>query len=88
MGVTLMLSDKQVILLKGVLLILVTLGLNTLINYTQDVSLFFISYIEMPSLVSILTMLVKAVFYIVKGAVFFYSIVFMSGLMTQYDNLD
>jgi len=83
-----MLSDKQVILLKGVLLILVTLGLNTLINYTQDVSLFFISYIEMPSLVSILTMLVKAVFYIVKGAVFFYSIVFMSGLMTQYDNLD
>lgn len=83
-----MLSDKQVILLKGVLLILVTLGLNTLINYTQDVSLFFISYIEMPSLVSILTMLVKAVSYIVKGAVFFYSIVFMSGLMTQYDNLD
>ena len=83
-----MLTEKQVILLKGVLLILVTLGLNTLINYTQDVSLFFISYIEMPSLVSILTMLVKAVSYIVKGAVFFYSIVFMSGLMTQYDNLD
>lgn len=83
-----MLSDKQVILLKGVLLILVTLGLNTLINYTQDVSLFFISYIEMPSLVSILTMLVKGVSYIVKGVVFFYSIVFMSGLMTQYDNLD
>ena len=83
-----MLSDKQVILLKGVLLILVTLGLNTLINYTQDVSLFFISYIEMPSLVSILTMLVKAVSYIVKGVVFFYSIVFMSGLMGQYDNLD
>ena len=83
-----MLSDKQVILLKGVLLILVTLGLNTLINYTQDVSLFFISYIEMPSLVSILTMLVKAVSYIVKGVVFFYSIVFMSGLMAQYDNLD
>lgn len=83
-----MLSDKQVILLKGVLLILVTLGLNTLINYTQDVSLFFISYIEMPSLVSILTMLVKGVSYIVKGVVFFYSIVFMSGLMGQYDNLD
>ena len=83
-----MLSDKQVILLKGVLLILVTLGLNTLINYTQDVSLFFISYIEIPSLVSILTMLVKAVSYIVKGVVFFYSIVFMSGLMGQYDNLD
>ena len=83
-----MLSDKQVILLKGVLLILVTLGLNTLINYAQDVSLFFISYIEMPSLVSILTMLVKGVSYIVKGVVFFYSIVFMSGLMTQYDNLD
>nr|DAR85436.1 MAG TPA: hypothetical protein [Caudoviricetes sp.]DAS49116.1 MAG TPA: hypothetical protein [Caudoviricetes sp.] len=83
-----MLSDKQVILLKGVLLILVTLGLNTLINYTQDVSLFFISYIEMPSLVSILTMLVKGVSYIVKGVVFFYSAIFMSGLMTQYDNLD
>ena len=83
-----MLSDKQVILLKGVLLILVTLGLNTLINYTQDVSLFFVSYIEMPSLVSILTMLVKGVSYIVKGVVFFYSAVFMSGLMTQYDNLD
>lgn len=83
-----MLSDKQVILLKGVLLILVTLGLNTLINYTQDVSLFFISYIEMPTLVSILTVLVKAVSYIVKGVVFFYSILFMSGLMTQYDNLD
>lgn len=83
-----MLSDKQVILLKGALLILVTLGLNTLINYTQDVSLFFISYIEIPSLVSILTMLVKAVSYIVKGVVFFYSIVFMSGLMGQYDNLD
>jgi len=83
-----MLSDKQVILLKGVLLILVTLGLNTLINYTQDVSLFFISYIEMPSLVSILTMLVKGVSYIVKGVVFFYSAVFMSGLMGQYDNLD
>lgn len=83
-----MLSDKQVILLKGVLLILVTLGLNTLINYAQNVSLFFISYIEMPSLVSILTMLVKAVSYIVKGVVFFYSIVFMSGLMGQYDNLD
>jgi len=88
MEVTLMLSDKQVILLKGVLLILVTLGLNTLINYTQDVSLFFISYIEMPSLVSILTMLVKGVSYIVKGVVFFYSAVFMSGLMGQYDNLD
>lgn len=83
-----MLNEKQVILWKGVLLILVTLGLNTLINYTQDVSLFFISYIEMPSLVSILTMLVKGVSYIVKGVVFFYSIVFMSGLMTQYDNLD
>ena len=83
-----MLNDKQVILLKGVLLILVTLGLNTLINYTQDVSLFFISYIEMPSLVSILTMLVKGVSYIVKGVVFFYSAVFMSGLMGQYDNLD
>ena len=83
-----MLSDKQVILLKGVLLILVTLGLNTLINYTQDASLFFISYIEMPSLISILTMLVKGVSYIVKGVVFFYSAVFMSGLMTQYDNLD
>lgn len=83
-----MLSDKQVILLKGVLLILVTLGLNTLINYTQDVSLFFVSYIEMPSLVSILTMLVKGVSYIVKGVVFFYSAVFMSGLMGQYDNLD
>lgn len=83
-----MLSDKQVILLKGVLLILVTLGLNTLINYTQDVSLFFISYIEMPSLVSILTMLVKGVSYIVKGVVFFYSAIFMSGLMTQYDNLE
>nr|DAS03601.1 MAG TPA: hypothetical protein [Caudoviricetes sp.] len=83
-----MLSDKQVILLKGVLLILVTLGLNTLINYTQGVSLFFISYIEMPSLVSILTMLVKGVSYIVKGVVFFYSAVFMSGLMGQYDNLD
>lgn len=83
-----MLSDKQVILLKGVLLILVTLGLNTLINYTQGVSLFFISYIEVPSLVSILTMLVKGVSYIVKGVVFFYSIVFMSGLMGQYDNLD
>ena len=83
-----MLSDKQVILLKGVLLILVTLGLNTLINYTQDVSLFFISYIEMPSLVSILTMLVKGVSYIVKGVVFFYSAIFMSGLMGQYDNLD
>ena len=83
-----MLSDKQVILLKGILLILVTLGLNTLINYTQDVSLFFISYIEMPSLVSILTMLVKGVSYIVKGVVFFYSAIFMSGLMTQYDNLD
>ena len=83
-----MLSDKQVILLKGVLLILVTLGLNTLINYTQDVSLFFISYIEMPSLVSILTMLVKGVSYIVKSVVFFYSAIFMSGLMTQYDNLD
>nr|DAS97546.1 MAG TPA: hypothetical protein [Caudoviricetes sp.] len=88
MEVTLMLSDKQVILLKGVLLILVTLGLNTLINYTQDVSLFFISYIEMPSLVSILTMLVKGVSYIVKGVVFFYSAIFMSGLMGQYDNLD
>jgi len=83
-----MLSDKQVILLKGVLLILVTLGLNTLINYTQDVSLFFISYIEMPSLVSILTMLVKGVSYIVKGVVFFYSIVFMSGLMSRYDSLE
>ena len=83
-----MLSDKQVILLKGVLLILVTLGLNTLINYTQDVSLFFISYIEVPSLVSILAMLVKGVSYIVKGVVFFYSAVFMSGLMGQYDNLD
>ena len=83
-----MLSDKQVILLKGVLLILVTLGLNTLINYTQDVSLFFISYIEMPSLVSILTMLVKGVSYIVKGVVFFYSAIFMSGLMGQYDSLD
>lgn len=83
-----MLSDKQVILLKGVLLILVTLGLNTLINYTQGVSLFFISCIEMPSLVSILTMLVKGVSYIVKGVVFFYSAVFMSGLMGQYDNLD
>ena len=83
-----MLSEKQVILLKGVLLILVTLGLITLTNYIQGISLFFISYIEMPTLVSILTMLVKAVSYIVKGAVLFYSIVLMSGLMGQYDNLD
>jgi len=83
-----MLSEKQVILLKGVLLTLVTLGLITLTNYIQGISLFFISYIEMPTLVSILTMLVKAVSYIVKGAVLFCSIVFMSGLMTQYDNLD
>nr|DAS06037.1 MAG TPA: hypothetical protein [Caudoviricetes sp.] len=88
MEVTLMLSEKQVILLKGVLLILVTLGLITLTNYIQGISLFFISYIEMSTLVSILTMLVKAVSYIVKGAVLFYSIVFMSGLMAQYDNLD
>lgn len=83
-----MLSEKQVILLKGVLLILVTLGLITLTNYIQGISLFFISYIEMPTLVSVLTMLVKAVSYIVKGAVLFYSIVLMSGLMGQYDNLD
>lgn len=83
-----MLSEKQVIFLKGVLLILVTLGLITLTNYVQGISLFFISYIEMPTLVSVLTILVKAVSYIVKGAVLFYSIVFMSGLMTQYDNLD
>ena len=83
-----MLSDKQVILLKGVLLILVTLGLITLTNYIQDVSLFFISYIEMPTLVSVLTILVKAVSYIVKGVVLLYNVVFMSGLIGQYENLD
>jgi len=83
-----MLTEKQILVLKGLLLISVTIGLMTVISIIQNTTLFLLSDIESSAFMDVVVLFTKAVSYLLKGVIVFFSCLFMSGLMSRYDSLE
>jgi len=83
-----MLTEKQILVLKGLLLISVTIGLITVISIIQNTTLFLLSDIESSAFMDVVVLFIKAVSYLLKGVTVFFSCLFMSGLMSRYDSLE
>ena len=83
-----MLTEKQSLILKGLVLIFFTFGLISAINNVQDMVLFLLNDIESSAFMYIVVLFIKAVSYLLKGVIVFFSCLFMSGLMSRYDSLE
>lgn len=83
-----MLNEKQNLILKGLVLIFFTFGLISAINNVQDMVLFLLSDIESSAFMDVVVLFIKAVSYLLKGVIVFFSCLFMSGLMSRYDSLE
>lgn len=83
-----MLTEKQSLILKGLVLIFFTVGVISAINNTQDMVLFLLSDIESSAFMDVVVLFIKAFSYLLKGIIVFFSCLFMSGLMSRYDSLE
>jgi len=83
-----MLTEKQSLILKGLVLIFFTVGVISAINNTQDMVLFLLSDIESSAFMDVVILFIKAFSYLLKGVIVFFSCLFMSGLMSRYDSLE
>lgn len=83
-----MLNEKQSLISKGLVLIFFTFGLISAINNVQDMVLFLLSDIESSAFMDVVVLFIKAVSYLLKGVIVFFSCLFMSGLMSRYDSLE
>lgn len=83
-----MLTEKQSLILKGLVLIFFTVGVISAINNTQDMVLFLLSDIESSAFMDVVILFIKAFSYLLKGIIVFFSCLFMSGLMSRYDSLE
>lgn len=83
-----MLNEKQSLISKGLVLIFFTIGIISAINNVQDMVLFLLSDIESSTFMDVVVLFIKAVSYLLKGVIVFFSCLFMSGLMSRYDSLE
>lgn len=83
-----MLNEKQSLISKGLVLIFFTIGIISAINNVQDMVLFLLSDIESSTFMDAVVLFIKAVSYLLKGVIVFFSCLFMSGLMSRYDSLE
>ena len=83
-----MLTEKQSLILKGLVLIFFTIGIITAINNTQDMVLFLLSDMGSSTFMDVVVLSIKAFSYLLKGIIVFFSCLFMSGLMSRYDSLE
>ena len=83
-----MLTEKQSLILKGLVLIFFTIGIITAINTTQDMVVFLLSDIGSSAFMDVVILSIKAFSYLLKGITAFFSCLFMSGLMSRYDSLE
>lgn len=83
-----MLTEKQSLILKGLVLVFFTIGIISAINNTQDMVLFLLSDMESSTFMDVVVLSIKAFSYLLKGITVFFSCLFMSGLMSRYDSLE